>query len=86
MSKIAANKKEGKMTITLVYYAGHGTMKENKSFIVLPDPTNHLYPLEDELRVLSRMDNSFVVCIFDCCRDTYSDSLTPPIESRGGND
>ena len=36
-SKINNNADKNLKTLTIVYYAGHGMMKENQSQIVLPD-------------------------------------------------
>ena len=84
--KIEANKAAKRKTLTLVYYAGHGFIKENKSYIALPDPLNPQYNLEDTLRSLARIDNSFVIGIFDCCRDAYSKSMFSPIATRSAQD
>ena len=53
----------------------------------MPDPNVKipLYNLEDRLRALGNLDKSFVIGIFDCCRDAYTESIFPPVETRGGN-
>ena len=57
------------------------------SQIVMPDPSERipLYNLENRLRALGTLDNSFVIGIFDCCRDAYDESIFPPVANRGGD-
>ena len=59
-------------------------MKENQSQIVLPDATKPLYNLESRLRALSELDNSYVIGIFDCCREAYDKDIFPKVANRGG--
>ena len=84
--KILENAESGKKTLTIVYYGGHGVMKANHSQIILPDPSKPLYDLESRIRSLSQLDNSFVIGIFDCCREAYDESMLPPRPSRGGDE
>ena len=79
MDNADANRK----TLTIVYYAGHGMMKANQSQIVLPDAKAPLYNLEARLRALSELDNSYVIGIFDCCREAYDESMFPQNLTRG---
>ena len=44
-----------------------------------------LYNLESRLRALGDLDNSFVIGIFDCCREAYDESMFPPVKTRGGD-
>ena len=60
-------------------------MKDEHSQIVMPDRTKvtPLYDLEGKLRGLGSLQGSFVIGIFDCCRDAFNQSIFPPVESRG---
>ena len=62
-------------------------MRDNQSQIVIPDPQQKvpLFNLEAKLRALGNLDNSYVIGIFDCCREAYKQEMFPPVESRGGN-
>ena len=62
-------------------------MRDNQSQIVMPDPQLKipLYNLEARLRALGNLDNSYVIGIFDCCRDAYNEAIFPPKEGRGDN-
>ena len=53
----------------------------------MPDPSKKipLYNLEARLRSLGEMDNSFVIGIFDCCREAYNAGIFPPVATRGGD-
>ena len=62
-------------TLLFVYYAGHGAM-DNFSKIILNGP--RMYPLEKILRDISRGRGSYVVALFDCCREKL------PVESTRG--
>ena len=44
-----------------------------------------LYNLEVRLRALGNLDNSYVIGIFDCCRQAYDEGMFPPEGTRGGN-
>ena len=44
-----------------------------------------LYNLESRLRALGEMDNSFVIGIFDCCREAYDTEIFPLVATRGGD-
>ena len=69
--KIQLNAKLGRMTLIVIYYVGHGIMlnNHNQSYIVLPDLTDPVYPLEKAIRSLSKLENSFVIGILDCERE-----------------
>ena len=61
-----------------MYYAGHGGMVNNYLVSVLNEKRN--YPIEKQLRTIAEEANSYVVALFDCCRETL------PQASRGGGD
>ena len=51
----------------------------------MPDANSKkpLYNLEARLRALGNLDNSFIVGIFDCCRDAFDQSIFPPAVTKG---
>lgn len=63
---IYQNNIDGKKTLLFVYYAGHGMM-DNTTFCVLNATKS--YPLEKMLRTIAKQDGSFVMSLFDCCRE-----------------
>ena len=54
----------------------------------MPDPKSKipLYNLEARLRSLGQLDNSFVIGIFDCCREAFDKSVFPPEAATRGGD
>ena len=42
-----------------------------------------LYNLEARLQALGILDNSYVIGIFDGCRDGYCEDIFPPMATRG---
>ena len=64
-------------TLVFVYYAGHGIM-DNTTYMVLNG--KRFYPLEKMLRSFAQSDGSYVVSVFDCCREKL-----PPSQTRGLN-
>ena len=57
---------QGEKTLVFSYYAGHG-MSDNNLQLQLNEP--RLYPMEKMLRSLAKADNSYVMALFDCCRE-----------------
>ena len=57
---------EGEQTLVFTYYAGHG-MSDNNLQLQLNEM--RLYPIEKMLRSLAKGDGSYVVALFDCCRE-----------------
>ena len=45
-----------------------------------------LYNLEQRLRALGDLENSFVIGIFDCCREAENEAIFPPVKTRGIGD
>ena len=88
-NKIAENSRSNQKTLTVVYYGGHGMMSDNQSQIVVPDASKKipLYNLENRLRAMGQEDNSFVIGVFDCCREAYNEGIFPPVAgaTRGGD-
>lgn len=64
--EVYENFQEGSNTLLFVYYAGHGMM-DNSTYCVLNGA--RMYPLEKQLRSLAKADGSYVVAVFDCCRE-----------------
>ena len=87
-NKIAQNSSINQKTLTVVYYGGHGMMNDNQSQIVLPDASKKipLYNLEARLRAMGQEDNSYVIGIFDCCREKYNEANFPKLALRGDGD
>ena len=65
-------------------------MKGNLSQIVVPDADPPkgipLFPLENRLRSLGEETNSFVIGIFDCCREPYNETMFKPFEKMMGRE
>ena len=51
-------------------------MKDGLSNIVMPDSEEALplYNLEHTIRAMGKMANSYVIAIFDCCREAYNET------------
>ena len=63
----------GLRTLFYFYYAGHG-MSDNNLHLQLNEPK--LYPIEKMLRSLAKADCSYVIALFDCCREKISQEAT----------
>ena len=52
----------------------------------MPDDqaTIPLYNLENAVRALGAQENSYVISIFDCCREPYNQSKFKPVAMRSG--
>ena len=73
-----ANDAQNEKTMVFFYYAGHG-LQDNFTMAVLNEEKN--YPLEKQLRTLANVPNSFIVGLFDCCRQRIMSSAM-----RGSNE
>ena len=53
-----------------VYYAGHGTVMDGTTQIVLNinEGKKTPYPIETQLRLLGRVKGVYVMGVLDCCR------------------
>ena len=49
------------------------------------DNKTPLYNLENSLRAMGAQENSYVIGIFDCCRELYQQTHFKPVEMRGGD-
>ena len=43
-----------------------------------------LYNLENAARTLGHQENSYVIAVFDCCREPYDQSKFKPVTMRSG--
>ena len=57
---------QGIKTLFYFYYAGHG-LSDNNLHLQLNEL--RLYPIEKMLRSLAKADGSYVIALFDCCRE-----------------
>ena len=71
-AEIYDNFSNGLNTLLFVYYAGHGMMDNCTYSIHNRTDRRWKYPLEKQLRTLARADGSYVVAVFDCCRERFS--------------
>ena len=72
--KTAWNKPQPESTLYFVYYAGHGVMRNNQTYAVLGVEKNKqkaLYPLEANLRAISKIDGGYIICVLACCRERF---------------
>ena len=72
---VIRSQREGENTLIFCYYAGHGC-QENFTKILLN--SNHgafKYPLEKILRDIACTDGSYVISLFDCCRERLPQEL-----------
>ena len=65
----------GERTLIFTYYAGHG-LADNNLHAQLNEAK--IYPIEKMLRSLAKAEGSYVVALFDCCRERLA-----PGASRG---
>ena len=76
MNQVYMNSKAGDNTLMYCYYAGHGFC-DNNTYIICTDGKS--FPLEKYLRIIGRMDQSYVIGLFDCCREKIAEG-----DFRGG--
>ena len=72
LKKAFMNRIANKKTLYYVYYAGHGAC-DNDTFIIL-NGKSIMFPLEKILRVISKMKETYVVALLDCCREKLNQS------------
>ena len=63
----------------MTYYGGHGIMKNNTVKCVMNHAANKrtiFYPLEQQLRSLSKEVGGYWIGLFDCCREELKIELT----------
>ena len=54
-----------------IYYAGHGMMKNYTYAVLNAAEGKKVYPLEALIRNLAKIKQSYVVGVFDCCREEF---------------
>ena len=67
----------GLKTLLFLYYAGYGSTKDYTYAMcdMGGSPSEILYPLEQQLRVIAELNGAYVVGIFDTCQDAAADRL-----------
>ena len=63
-----------------IYYAGHG-VSDNYSYALLNENTKSPFALEKHVRSISKEVGSYVIALFDCCREKVKD--LPQSVARG---
>ena len=66
--KVAKATAADKKIFVLWYYAGHGTQDNTVSMMLNQAEGRHMYPIELQLRTLSKCSSAYVVGLMDCCR------------------
>lgn len=63
--------KDGSKRVLLyVYYSGHGVMDTTTKIVLNEEDAQFRYfSLEANLFIASRYNNTYIVTIFDCCRE-----------------
>lgn len=64
-----------KKTLIYVYYSGHGVIIRGTTHIVLNEAdafSQRYFPLQKKLTVLKGYHNTFIVGVFDCCREAIT--------------
>ena len=65
-----------------MYYSGHGVMDSTTKVVCNAEDTEFRYfSLESQLSIISKYQNSYVVSVFDCCRE-----YLPTEDTRGGGE
>lgn len=76
-----ADKSRTKKVLAFVYYSGHGAMDTTTKIVLnSEDKIEQIWPLESKLSVITSYQNTYLVSIFDCCREEI-----PKEDMRGGN-
>ena len=66
--KVAKATAADKNILVFWYYAGHGTQDNTVSMMLNQAAGRHSYPIELQLRSLSKCNSAYVVGLMDCCR------------------
>lgn len=64
-----------KKTLLYVYYSGHGVIIRGMTHIVMNEEdsfSQRYYPLQKNLTVLKGFHNTYIVVVFDCCREAIT--------------
>ena len=73
----------GTQTLIFVYYEGHGAMDQYTKCVLNGE---RMYPLEQTLRTLARQDGTYVIAVFDCCREVMDVGQTRGINASNDVD
>ena len=84
-NKLSDNSEAEKKTLVIIYFAGHGVMLKNENNIAVleTDENKRFYGLECSSRALSEISGSYIITVFDCCREYVS---PPEKKDRGLGD
>jgi len=75
-SQASDNSDAGLRTLFLLLFGGHGSQKTNNFAMCNSDvKVETKFPFEQFARTLSTYPDSYVVCIFDACREDMPDAL-----------
>ena len=66
--KVAKATAADKKILILWYYAGHGNQDNTVSMMLNQAEGKHNYPIELQLRSLSKCSSAYIVGLMDCCR------------------
>ena len=76
MHQVDENSSQGKKTFVFLYFAGHAEMDNLTNALLNADnKENYRFPLEAQLRALGRIEDAYVISIFDCCRSRVHPAL-----------
>ncbi len=76
MHQVDVNSSQGKKTFIFLYFAGHAEMDNFTNALLNADnKENYRFQLETQLRALGRIEDAFVISIFDCCRSRVHKAL-----------
>ena len=76
MQEVNKNSIQGMKTFVFLYLSGHGEMDNLTNALLNADSKeNYRFPLEAQLRALGRMEDAYVISIFDCCRSRVHPAL-----------
>ena len=75
--QIKSNKNNNEKTLIIIYVGGHGVIKLNKTYIMLNTNDNYesYFDIEQKIRDLSQIDQTYLLAILDCCRDNFDFSF-----------
>ena len=82
---LAENAKEGENTLVFIYYAGHG-VSDNYTFALVNDMKRPWFPLEQNVRTLSKAEGSYIIALFDCCREKVKVPKANTSSAQSGTD
>lgn len=82
MSMAHRTKDGSKRVLVYVYYSGHGVMDTTTKIVLNEeDEVFRYFSMEAKLSIAAKYQNTYVVAVFDCCRERL-----PTEGQRGGED